>query len=1800
MSVQPNLETMRGSAVYLPFILRFLYDLVVLRFYCSYIWRCPAHKLSALYSTQIEAAISRRRDANQKSCFNPPLRLLDIGVGTGYHLGNAPSLPPRSALVLADLNQNCLEAASARAAKTHKEAKIYTLMADFLEPSEDAELGLSLRRLASLEEREHPGFDIISCTFLLHCLPGPPRLKAEALTRLGSRLLAKDGVLTGATILGHGAPHNLLGRFIMMCHNFTGGIPVAMGTLKIPAEARKIYHEQILANPLIRNSLPRGIQRAAQSIVFTGTNAPTLPVNLRFAESISSLKALEASLLNLVLEMKYGVLPKKVEINTDHAQLFIMSFALWVLDPAGVNINAGTIRTAEGRAQLARYFPSWERRFTRSEAGNRYRTAVTNIYATKDDRYFHLHGSLDPEPMLDALGLPKAMECETANASRQPFQEAVGRLTANEMQTLVDKCRQAGTTCLTKEEYMSSQHGQANAHIGLFEIISHPNVTQPRTWWPGGGDARRPLAGLKVVELSRVIAAPVIGRSLAEFGASVMRITARHLPDTSGLHLDTNHGKWNACLDLRQEEDREALRELIYDADVFIQGYRPGVFDKYGFGEQHVLDLCRNRKDRGGIIYVAENCYGWHGPWVDRPGWQQISDASCGTSYEFGRALGRDEPVTPIFPNSDYSTGVAGFAGVLTALLRRAEEGGSFTVRVALNYYSRWLLSSVGGYPQHVWEDLRRRSGVPQFEHHQSMEQTIPIVFPWLLRCGIITKPDFYTEYYAKNLGKTVRIVAPVLRYPGGEVEPGFQSGTGRANPYTYEVNLGGVRTIWTADPENIKAMLGSQFEDYGRGKAFQSRWHDLLGTGIFNTDGREWHDSRHRLRPLFNRQRVSNLDSFERQIQVMINQHLDGARTVDLKDVISRFALDAIGDYAMGYQVNALADRKNDFLDALERIKTIQNIKECAGPLSWLVPTPGFKRDLKVLDDFIAPLIDQAASLPQSVLDEMDKTDRGWTYVKACASVSRDRDFLKYELMSVILAGRDTVSGTLVWTFLELVKRPDLVADLRREIESTIGIGLDARRPNHDDLRSMRLVRNTLNETLRLYPTVSLNLRTALRDTSLPRGNDHDGNKPVGLAQGTPVIFSSHILQLSPETYDQSPPGTSPPHVFDPYRWDTWKPKPWTYIPFGGGPRICIGQEFGLTEMAFLLVRLLQRYSRFEMRCEMRGNSQEGWERPSGSPSIVEQFMMEKGRVRISGDVTLSPRDKKITSTKPTMIVTISVLLATYILYWTVCLVNNVLKANATGLPVRWTPITPMNPFWIVLGKSTSRVLRAFLPSFLSDWTYFSTFDWHWLDRLSLDFEVHEKNGDTFLHATPSGLMLHTRDPQVAQQILHTCPKPDHVAKSLEVCGPNLVSSSEEDWPRHRKVTVSTLSDRNNRLVWAETVRQTLCMLRNYHAGNGKITNPEDDVRSMYLNMFSAVCFGKPLDFEKATGESDGKLPGGHERSYRYCLETSLRDIFILHTVPSWMRYLPQALVPRKIAEFFAASREMIQYLDEMIWRCQEESQDGGQELKSGDNLLRITVRSGQRSKTETQGRAYLSNEEVRGNLLIYSLAGHESNAHTLTYALYLLAAYPNVQDWLAEELAAIGLLDGQLSAEETYFGIMAKLPRTLAVMYETLRLYPSIIFLPKTTASGHVAIDLSHVKGQTKAIIPPNTNIWVNMCGMQVLPEVWGYDARKFRPSRWINSSGQLVAPSLVAGSAFVAWGGGKRVCPGQRFSQAAFAASVVTLLMGGKRIRVVPREGEGEDLARRRVLEVLDDSFVGTTVHMRRPGDVELVVE
>jgi cytochrome P450 len=138
------------------------------------------------------------------------------------------------------------------------------------------------------------------------------------------------------------------------------------------------------------------------------------------------------------------------------------------------------------------------------------------------------------------------------------------------------------------------------------------------------------------------------------------------------------------------------------------------------------------------------------------------------------------------------------------------------------------------------------------------------------------------------------------------------------------------------------------------------------------------------------------------------------------------------------------------------------------------------------------------------------------------------------------------------------------------------------------------------MNETLRLYPVVPFNVRLALKDTTLPRGGGPDGLSPVGILKDTPIGYSTLVMQ---RREDLTPNDTL---LFSPERWETWQPRPWNYIPFNGGPRICIGQQFALTEMGYTIVRMLQRYERIE---NFMGNVD------GGEPCLKAEIVLQPGQ---------------------------------------------------------------------------------------------------------------------------------------------------------------------------------------------------------------------------------------------------------------------------------------------------------------------------------------------------------------------------------------------------------------------------------------------------------------------------------------------------------------------------------------------------------------------------------------------------------
>ncbi|TDZ62087.1 Succinyl-CoA--L-malate CoA-transferase beta subunit [Colletotrichum trifolii] len=554
-----------------------------------------------------------------------------------------------------------------------------------------------------------------------------------------------------------------------------------MGSLadySVPQEAKAVFLTGILDNPVMEN-LPGDLKSLAQHVKFEGNSKPSVPLNWKFAESVAALKALEATMLSRLIQKKYSVEPMDITIDTDHASLFF--FSPLVASMMGPDGKATPMAMASFMPEGKRMFPDTDKHRC---SASLHRQLATNIYKTKDGHCYQIHGGINPDPMLEALGLPADGETiDTYDSVVERFKNLVAKYDYQEFDELINnKARQAGVIAWSSEDYFASEQGKACSKVGLYEILKGGNTAQPASWWPENeglpSSSSRPLAGLRIVDLSRIIAGPAISRGLAEMGASVMRVTSPNVTDMSVLHQDLNWGKWNCHLDLDRDEDKEKLRALIREADVVVDGYRPGVMQKLGFGRDDVFKLVEER-DRG-IIHLRENCYGWHGPWKERAGWQQISDACCGVSLGYGRAMGHDEAVTPAFPVADFCAGVCGSTAVLDALMRRAESGGSYGVDVALNYYTQWLVKTCGTYPEPVWKEVWERHGSPVFRHYHAMPYTVPAVSKLLYAhdASTLFQTHFFETRASKAVGGEFMVVKPVAQFDNHGVDLKYNVGT--------------------------------------------------------------------------------------------------------------------------------------------------------------------------------------------------------------------------------------------------------------------------------------------------------------------------------------------------------------------------------------------------------------------------------------------------------------------------------------------------------------------------------------------------------------------------------------------------------------------------------------------------------------------------------------------------------------------------------------------------------------------------------------------------------------------------------------------------------------------------------------------------------------------------------------------------------------------------------------------------------------------------------------------------------------
>ncbi|MEO1063437.1 MAG: CoA transferase [Actinomycetota bacterium] len=302
---------------------------------------------------------------------------------------------------------------------------------------------------------------------------------------------------------------------------------------------------------------------------------------------------------------------------------------------------------------------------------------ISGYHRARDGRWVQLHANFPHHRagIVEYLGVDAQREAVSAAIADRDAFELEDALTAR------------GLICAALRSLDEwSGHPHAAAHRGE-PVVAIERIGDAPPGAPSPAD--RPLADIRVLDLTRVIAGPVATRTLAAHGADVLRITSPHRPVVAAAEPDTAWGKRSAHLDLELPGDRARLDRLVADADVFVQSYRPGSLAARGYGADRLARL------RPGIVHVSVSAFGTGGPWGGRRGFDSICQTATGIAHEGARYRPGDDPRPLPCQALDHATGFLAAAGATAALVRRATEGGSWAVSVSLQR-TRDLLVSLG------------------------------------------------------------------------------------------------------------------------------------------------------------------------------------------------------------------------------------------------------------------------------------------------------------------------------------------------------------------------------------------------------------------------------------------------------------------------------------------------------------------------------------------------------------------------------------------------------------------------------------------------------------------------------------------------------------------------------------------------------------------------------------------------------------------------------------------------------------------------------------------------------------------------------------------------------------------------------------------------------------------------------------------------------------------------------------------------------------------------------------------------
>ncbi|PVH82251.1 cytochrome P450 [Cadophora sp. DSE1049] len=536
-------------------------------------------------------------------------------------------------------------------------------------------------------------------------------------------------------------------------------------------------------------------------------------------------------------------------------------------------------------------------------------------------------------------------------------------------------------------------------------------------------------------------------------------------------------------------------------------------------------------------------------------------------------------------------------------------------------------------------------------------------------------------------------------------------------------------------------------------------------------------------------------------------------------------------------------------------------------------------------------------------------------------------------------------------------------------------------------------------------------------------------------------------------------------------------------------------------------------------------------------------------------------------------------------------CLWTNIQYAKRTGLPYLVGPFYPIGYGWVFLAEILGPILRR-IP-LIQNW------GWLWLIDRQVSWSrpriAEAQYGDTYIIVTPFIMYLKTSNAELGTQITSRKThflKPVQRYKIVDLFGKSILTQEGQEWKRHRKIVGPSFSEKSNRLVFEESVRQAEGMMSVWaeKKGNSRekmiVGNAAIDAASLSLHVICAAGFGVPtlwpnegeekLGGRGIPGFSDKSLTGGHELSFQGGLTQLLKQLIWFVIFPPWM--LKKS--PLKVHQSaYQAFHECVTYFGELL-DIKKKQMNLGESEQGTMDLLGPMIKANYAdanldSKTANLTSATLTREEILGNSFIFLFAGHETTANNIHFSILLLAMNISAQRRMQADIDCI--LGSKPASEFSYLNDMPRLWNSMvgAVLLEELRLIPAILNIPKQ-ASGEqsVTVDGKHIT------FPDKMFLHLNVVGTNRNPRYWPESPNEFMPERWLPRGGSATDTSQVLEKSenakeavdgletasfemsgatslfkplkgsFISYSEGQRACPGRRFAQVEGTAVLSTL--------------------------------------------------